>query len=545
MLRNISKEMADKLWEEPILARVVVYNKGGRWYAKKYSSDGKLEHIYHSSSIDDVLNYIKSLEGNMTVAVHDITGDQVDSSLLDDNKTYLFTEDGSFAKYQAYDYIIFKDGDYVLAKNGRTGKIEFKGINAASVINNTINNLPNGGKIVLADLFTIDRTISISTSNITLEGLGWHTGLKLADNANTNVLEITGTDVKYVNVKNIVVDGNKANNSTGHGIYVNVTHTAIEEYCVFENIFIKNTPQIGFFLYQGVECKLDKILVMSAGQDGFRIQGGDNKISNCVARTNTWKGFYIVSSGTQIIECKAFGNGSQGFYIYDQAAYLENCVAEDNATGFEVKGTCTRNRVLVGCHAVKNTIGFAFTGSANNVIAIGCVSRENTQQGVAIWDNSKFIEWYGGIVENNGRNGIDIWGASYNKIIGALILNNSQEEAGTYHGVRITNSASYDALYNEVIGCTITDTQATKTQGYGIKEENAADYTLIEGNNVYGNQTGDYSIVGAHTYCDEWQYTSLPTDDFVVVNKPVHYYDGANYYLAVWDGSTWRKVQLT
>ena len=141
MIRNISKEMADKLWEEPILARVVVYNKGGRWYAKKYSSDGKLEHIYHSSSIDDVLNYIKSLEGNMTVAVHDITGDQVDSSLLDDNKTYLFTEDGSFAKYGAFDYIIFKDGDVVKAKNGRTGKIEFKDTDAASVIQSTLKAL--------------------------------------------------------------------------------------------------------------------------------------------------------------------------------------------------------------------------------------------------------------------------------------------------------------------------------------------------------------------------------------------------------------------
>ncbi|RLF64172.1 MAG: hypothetical protein DRN30_05710, partial [Thermoplasmata archaeon] len=40
---------------------------------------------------------------------------------------------------EAYDYIIFKDGDYVLAKNGRTGKIEFKDMDAVAVINNVLD----------------------------------------------------------------------------------------------------------------------------------------------------------------------------------------------------------------------------------------------------------------------------------------------------------------------------------------------------------------------------------------------------------------------
>ena len=156
VIENVSKEMADKIWEEPIVSQVVVYNKGGRWYAKKYSTYGKLEHIYHSNNIDDVLNYIKSLEGNMTVTVHDITGDQVDSSLLDDNKTYLFTKDGSFAKYGAYDYIIFKDGDIVKAKNGRTGRIEYLSSDIEDAIEYAANALgantdgTGGGVIAIA-----------------------------------------------------------------------------------------------------------------------------------------------------------------------------------------------------------------------------------------------------------------------------------------------------------------------------------------------------------------------------------------------------------
>jgi len=38
-------------------------------------------------------------------------------------------------------------------------------------------------------------------------------------------------------------------------------------------------------------------------------------------------------------------------------------------------------------------------------------------------------------------------------------------------------------------------------------------------------------------------YTSLPKTD--IVGDKILYYDGSYYYLAVWDGSTWRKVQLS
>ena len=93
VIENISKEMADKIWEEPIVSQVVVYNKGGRWYAKKYSTYGKLEHIYHSSSIDDVLNYIKNLGEKIFVVVHDVLYSEVSPTTLSDDIMYLFTKD--------------------------------------------------------------------------------------------------------------------------------------------------------------------------------------------------------------------------------------------------------------------------------------------------------------------------------------------------------------------------------------------------------------------------------------------------------------------
>ena len=62
--------------------------------------------------------------------------------------------------------------------------------------------------------------------------------------------------------------------------------------------------------------------------------------------------------------------------------------------------------------------------------------------------------------------------------------------------------------------------------------------------NLMKDVTTKYVIDDTSSYCDEYVYTSLPSNTIVFKGRPILYYDGTNYYLAVWDGSTWRKVQL-
>ncbi len=51
---------------------------------------------------------------------------------------------------QGYDYIIYKEGDEILAKNGKTGKIEFKGTDIAPILNNILSEYgKNGVSIVI------------------------------------------------------------------------------------------------------------------------------------------------------------------------------------------------------------------------------------------------------------------------------------------------------------------------------------------------------------------------------------------------------------
>lgn len=298
MIENVSKEMADKIWEEPIVSQVVVYNKGGRWYAKKYSTYGKLEHIYHSNGIDGVLNYIKSLEGNMTVTVHDITGDQVSSSLLDDNKTYLFTKDGSFAKYGAYDYIIFKDGDVVKAKNGRTGRIEFKDTDFDVVFNNVVNAADDGDYIVITSgSYDIHSPLEIPAKYLHIKGAGsFNTHLKVASDFTggetyPDIINFA-SGATYVTLEGFQLFGN-TNVANATGIYIKEG-----VFTVLRDIKIRNFTLYGLRSVNGTTLLLKNIYVSDCST-GIRIDNYRQPILfNVISEDNSDTGL-LIANGTE------------------------------------------------------------------------------------------------------------------------------------------------------------------------------------------------------------------------------------------------------
>ena len=71
---------------------------------------------------------------------------------------------------QGYDYIIYKEGDYVVAKNGRTGEIEFKGNDPDNVVAQVFSALPDGGLIYIASEMTIHLPDNIVPKNVGIIG---------------------------------------------------------------------------------------------------------------------------------------------------------------------------------------------------------------------------------------------------------------------------------------------------------------------------------------------------------------------------------------
>jgi len=73
---------------------------------------------------------------------------------------------------QEASYIIFTDGTYYYAKNGLTGKIDYAGTDASTVIQNAVNALASGGKILIkTGTYTLSNTIYVEPG-VVVEGEG-------------------------------------------------------------------------------------------------------------------------------------------------------------------------------------------------------------------------------------------------------------------------------------------------------------------------------------------------------------------------------------
>jgi len=260
-------------------------------------------------------------------------------------------------------YIIFKSANYILAKNGLTGQIEFSGVNASSVIQSAINTLPNfplGGCIYLkAGRYFITETIKLKR-RVALTGEGFATILHLADGANVNLLELE--DVSGCYLANFSIDGNKANNTSGKGIYINNPTLAPSQHRL-EHIYIENTFEEGLHIYgMARDNTLKHVKVRAANRNGVVINTTDNVLVGCEAGTNDYWGFNVPASSNTFLGCWAWDNGKAG--------------VSPNLDGFRLAGD---ENMVFGCKSDHNfRHGFTVIGERN--ILSGNIALNNGQQ---------------------------------------------------------------------------------------------------------------------------------------------------------------------
>jgi len=159
---------------------------------------------------------------------------------------------------EAYDYIIFNDGDYVLAKNGRTGKIEFEDTDATSVMWSVGDALNDGGKIYLSKgTYLIREPVVFTDKKIVVTGAGKDmTKLKAIENYALDDERrgvISGT---YLIIKDLTIDCNNMF-AVGTGLL-----RSSAERLVVENVKVLNYTDYGisFDHYQGVGY-LDHVII--------------------------------------------------------------------------------------------------------------------------------------------------------------------------------------------------------------------------------------------------------------------------------------------
>jgi len=430
--------------------------------------------------------------------------------------------------------IVFKEGDYAVAVDGKTKEVIARGTDHASVIQQAINHVHNkGGGIVFikSGIYILNNYIIIR-SNVWLVGSGESTVLKRSATAtftlamiyNENFGQANG--VENVAIMSLVLDGNKDENTTGiHGIQI----------------------------YGGKRITIRDVIVRNTTLEGIIIGGGDSDylteqaiIENCKVENLIDKDLFHVRNAKNVLVYGNVGIGPGDFGVeveYSTQVAVENNIFLD--VGSETTSTfgggvlvkASNNVVVRGNIIYPNSLGIeAYTisgreGEIYDIVIEGnmligkstssigiflqngaerCIVKSNKVYGfqqvgilLTVGDLNipcKYCIVEGNIVANCGYDGIRLAAPHLNLIIGNICMNNGQ--AGVdYAGIAIYGYSYQYAKYNFIIGNVCIDVQATKTQSYGILEKADDPSYVVENiiayNHVRGNSTAQISYLSA------------------------------------------------
>ena len=337
---------------------------------------------------------------------------------------------------QPASYIIYKDDlGYICAKNGSTGKIDFRGTDAATVIQSAIDALPEysypwgGGHIhIKYGEYEITKKIVIDKPlRLTGEGRRGRTHLKAADGLNDRLLEVylEGEDF-WTEIERIDFEGNKDNQTGG-------------DYLLY---------------FSGGYPIMRDVYVMKGYGTGIYVKAQDFHFFNVYSEFDNEHGWYIVcDQNGQLYSCTAWQNGK---------------------AGIRIKG---HRWSLVNCRIMKNQGG------------------EWDEAGLYILEGNKG-QVIGGYIAENQCHGIDMYDAEYVQIIGTMIRDNSQKANNTYDGIRIRGNSNHNVITGCTIFNTLTNKQKYGINEQDSADYNFIIGNIIYGNVTGGiNKIGANTIV--------------------------------------------------
>lgn len=346
-----------------------------------------------------------------------------------------------------------------------------------------------GGIVQLcAGTFSISNSIQIK-QGVWLRGAGpLATIVKIANNvsATTNaIINNTGAAIQSVVISDMLVSGNKANNTqTTRCIYLtNVLYSTID------NVNVQNAKN-GFGIWLDSNCgpvNIQRCTGYYCDQDNFQINGNRCEVVNCFSSGagSGYSGFNIGGSYCVIANNNSAGNG-YGIYVVGSNNTITGNAIDSNVTGgIYVSGTyneitsnvCVSNQVLGGLYVATNANNNTLTGNT-------CVGNVQSQ-GLTVSANS--VNIIGNTVTNNGAAGIWISGASNCNIIGNNVQSNGTYQNITYPNIQIDGNSTYNNVQSNT--CRV-GVNANKPN-YGITTSPGSNYNFICNNDLHtGGQTG-------------------------------------------------------
>jgi len=378
-------------------------------------------------------------------------------------------------------YIIYVEGEGYCAKNGRTGAIDYTGFVASTVINNVIDELTNGGEILLkAGVYWLDTCItSRNRDGIILRGEGRATIIKMKGGANDDIIRLGagGQGVDGWVIRDLAVDGNKANCPTNRdGIAIGWRDAVSCNNILLMNLYIHDCDEFGVCVSHSTEgspvCK-------------------NVQVVNCEFVNNGWNGVTLKSNAQDclITGNKVTGSSDVGITCYGKKNTIENntvldCTSNDGDSnshvGIALEGgnniACEENLVIgnVVCNCLEGISVQRSSLIRDNVVKGNAV--HDCDYGIAIWQSAMRI-----LVEGN-----DVWNCH-----DAEITVNGSNCTITGNSCMTTSSTVTLADYWGAISCkgsnNVIKGNKCLYDGPNIRTGilvNGGDYNIVDGNDI-------------------------------------------------------------
>lgn len=200
-----------------------------------------------------------------------------------------------------------------------------------------LNSIGGGNLIIDVGTYIVDDNIVIP-SNVNIVGATkWNlansfnyissgdsptynaTKIKLKNNSNVTVFTFDSLCVNS-SIKNLFIDGNKANQASGNGItFRNAKTKIIRGSNKIEEVYIYSVNDTGVVIRDKTyEIYLDKIYADRSGAVGVYVAGQDCSISNTLSGYNGSYGIEVTFGGAfRSYNCDVFGNILAGLYVHD------------------------------------------------------------------------------------------------------------------------------------------------------------------------------------------------------------------------------------
>jgi parallel beta-helix repeat protein len=163
--------------------------------------------------------------------------------------------------------------------------------------------------------YEISNTIQIP-DDVTLQGSGIMTTIRLADNANVDMINNSNQETEQWNIeiRDLTLDGNRANNVGD----IDVIHWEYCMHCKAVNLRILNSEYRGIYLgnHEGSNNIVENCFINNSNHSGiFLSSGTQNIIKNNVLSKNGLHGLYIDGDDFNTIENNIFlQNTENGIY---------------------------------------------------------------------------------------------------------------------------------------------------------------------------------------------------------------------------------------